>query len=79
MNKARIAITVALAVLFHFTVMGDAAAAALFENQFPGVLADPNMKNGAMLKLGTFVKFPQAKEKGITKDKLEAFFAEANA
>ena len=26
MNKARIAITVALAVLFHFTVMGDAAA-----------------------------------------------------
>ena len=28
MNKARIAITVALAVLFHFTVMGDAAAKA---------------------------------------------------
>ena len=29
MNKARIAITVALAVLFHFTVMGGAAAKAL--------------------------------------------------
>lgn len=60
-------------------IMSNEAAAALFEKHFPGVLADPNMKNGAMLKLGTFVKFPQAKEKGITKDKLEAFFAEANA
>ena len=49
------------------------------EKHFPGLLADPNLQNGAMLKFGTFVQFPQAAEKGITEETLSVFFTEANA
>ena len=60
-------------------VMGDAAVSDLFDKHFPGLLDDPNMKNGAMLKFGTFVQFPQAGEMGVTQEALQAFFDEANA
>lgn len=60
-------------------VIDAGAVSELFEKHFPGLLADPNLQNGAMLKFGTFVQFPQAAEKGITEETLSAFFTEANA
>ena len=60
-------------------VIDAGAVSELFEKHFPGLLADPNLQNGAMLKFGTFVQFPQAAEKGISEETLSAFFTEANA